>query len=290
MMRIPWTLLMSVGFCLANSAEVHAQPLFGSVESIESTVANADLVLVGKIVEVGPEQKDSSKGHEVVLAVEQTLKQDIFQTEPFRRLRLVVHLPKSVLAKWKDRSTRLLMIVTTELPADSTTVIDLTPDSLQVLTADFRLLRDPKAVIEAARETVRRMPVAVKRIHTFGLVVPREVVVGTEWEKYYKTGGSLGVSVPVDARLEKWACDAIRSATYGRREEGVRALRYFKSKENVARVKGLLNDPGWAYLKHPQENNGIEVRVYGVRQEAYRTLKSWGIDVEKPTIREELRR
>jgi hypothetical protein len=41
---------------------------------------------------------------------------------------------------------------------------------------------------------------------------------------------------------------------------------------------------------HAEENKGVEVRTYGVRQEAYQTLKSWGVDVKKPTIREEIRK
>ena len=134
------------------------------------------------------------------------------------------------------------------------------------------------------------MPAAVRRIHTFGLEVPREAVAGTKREEYYKTGGYLSLSVPVDERLEKRARDYCRSESYRRREEGVRALRYFKSDENIARVKRLLNDPGWAYLYHAQENKGIEVRIYGVRQEAYRTLRVWGIDVEMPVIREEVQK
>ena len=157
-----------------------------------------------------------------------------------------------------------------------------------MLTADFTLLRDPDAVLKAAKETVRRMPVAIKRIHAFSLAVPREVVAGTEWEKYYGTGGHLKLSVPVDQSLEKRSQDYIGSDSYQKREEGVRALRYFKSDQNIVRVKRLLSDPAWAYLEHPAENGGVEVRWYGVRAEAYRTLRSWGVDVEKPVIREEV--
>jgi hypothetical protein len=177
-----------------------------------------------------------------------------------------------------------------EYSPSGTTVIELVPDRLAVLTADFKLLRDPEAVIKSARETARRMPTAVKRIHTFKLRVPREAIPGTEWEKYYATGGHLVLSVPVDQRLEKRAHDYIRSEDYQKRTEGARALRYFKSDDNVARVTRLLNDPGWAYLRHAQENNGIEVRLYGVRLEAYQTLKAWGIEVGKPLTREEVRK
>ena len=69
------------------------------------------------------------------------------------------------------------------------------------------------------------------------------------------------------------------SESYQEREGG-QALRYSKSDENATQIKALLNDPGWAYLHHAQENNGVEVRIYGVRDAAYKSLKSWGVDVD----------
>jgi hypothetical protein len=264
--------------------------LFGHAESIESTVANADLVVIGKLVESGGgEQADASEGQEATIAVEETLKEDLFSVKGHQRLRVHLRCPASVLANWKNHSQRLLVTVKDDAPS-ATTVIVLADKSLEVLTADLALLHDPEAVIRVAKETVRRMPAAVRRIHTFGLVVPRKAVARTKWEQYYETGGHLVLSVPVDERLEERAHDYIRSESYQRRGEGVRALRYFKSDGNIARAKKLLNDPGWAYLYHAPENKGIEVRIYGVRHEAYRTLKSWGVGVEKPTIREEVRR
>jgi hypothetical protein len=134
---------------------------------------------------------------------------------------------------------------------------------------------------------VRRTPAGVRRIHTFGLKVPRELVGGTEWEKYYGTGGHLVLSVPADGRLEKRAWDYLRSENFSTRAEGARALRYFKSDENVARVKPLLKDPGRYIREHAEEGKGSEA-VYVVRYAAYETLKAWGIDVEKPVLREDV--
>ena len=181
-------------------------------------------------------------------------------------------------------------MATNEYAPSATTVIELAPDGLEVLTADFTLLRDPEAVVQAARDTVRRMPSNVKRIHTFGMEVPREAVAGSKWNKYYETGGYLVLSVPVDERLEKRARAAIRSGSFRKRAEAARILRYFRSDENLERLRTLLDDPGWDYVRHAEENQGIEVRIYGVRQEAYRTLESWGVDVEKPKFREEVRK
>src|SRR6187431_1108483 len=58
------------------------------------------------------------------------------------------------------------------------------PEGLEVLTADFTLQRDPESVIRSARDAVIHMPAAVKQINTFSLMVPREIVAGTSWDKY----------------------------------------------------------------------------------------------------------
>jgi hypothetical protein len=282
--------LVAAAVYMFAAAQLHAQPGNQSARSIETIVANADLVVVGKLVEIRAEEKTADRrGHEIVLAVEETLKQDLFTIDPYERLRVRVAQHLTEVQGWKLRGNRLLVADDAYAPYVST-VIELASGRLEVLTADFKLLRDPDAVLQAAKKTLQRMPVAIKRIHTFSLAVPREVVVGTKWEKYYGTGGHLRLSVPVDQTLQKRAQNYIDSDSYQKREEGVRALRYFKSDENVARVKRLLNDPAWGYLKRVEENDGVEVRWYGVRDEAFRTLTSWGADVEKPVIREEVRK
>ena len=287
-MRVVWlNSLLALGVSLVASTPATAQPLFSHAESLESTVANADLVVIAKLVGFGG--GGPAEGQEVTIDVEETLKQDLFTIELYRRMSVHVLRPASVLAEWKDHSCRLLVAVKVDGPA-STTVIDLAHEGPEALSADFTLLRDPEVAIRIARETARRMPDPVRRIHTFGLVVPREAVARTKWQGVYETRGHLVLSVPVDERLEKRSLDSLRSESYQAREEGVRALRYFKSDGNLARVKPLLNDPGWAYRRHARENDGIEVRFYGVREEAYRTLKAWGVEVNEPKILEEVRR
>ena len=128
------------------------------------------------------------------------------------------------------------------------TIIELAPDTLEELTADMKLLRNPADVIRIAKETVRRMPVNVRRFQTFQLVVPQEIVRGTKLALAPEKPGELRVTVPADERLEKRALDEIRSPDERRREEGVRALRYFKSAENIARMKALLGDTFFSYL------------------------------------------
>ena len=236
--------VIGFGIFLIALAQAHAQPLSPKTESIESLVANSDHVFIATLVEFRrAEQGNDPNTHEATIAIEETVKQELFRDEPYRGLSLTITRPASVLAGWKERSGRLL-VATKEHDPEDTVVIELLPDKLEVMTADVKLIREPEAVIRAARAAVTRLPTNVKRVHTFDLQVAREVVAGTSWEEYYDTGGHLRLSVPVDQHLEKRAQDYVRSESPHRRGEGARALAYFKSDENIALVRPLLIDPG----------------------------------------------
>ena len=281
-------LVISFGVSLIASVQAHAQPLVARTQSIESTVANADLVFIATLVNFRrAEQGNDRDGHKATIAIEETLKQKPFNDEPYRGLSLHIPRPASVLADWKERSSRL-MVAYDEYAPEQTAVIELVPDKLEVMTADVKLIRDPESVIRLARDATNRLPANIKRVHTFELHVPREVVARTSWETYYNTGGHLMLSVPVDQHLEKRAQDSVRSENPHRRGEGARALAYFKSDENMSLVRPLLDDPGITYSQPAHDDEAGE-RVYGVRYSAYQTLKSWGIDVEKPVFREAMR-
>jgi hypothetical protein len=279
--------VIGFGISLIASVQAYAQPLSPKTESIESMVANSDHVFIATLVKFRRADGNDPNTHEATIAIEETVKQELFRDEPYRGLSLTIIRPASVLAGWKERSSRLL-VATKEHAPEETAVIELVPDKLEVMTADVKLLREPEAVIRAARAAVTRLPANIKRVHTFDLEVPREVVAGTNWEKYYDTSGHLRLSVPVDQQLEKRAQDYVRSENPHRRGEGVRALAYFKSDENIALVRPLLNDLGITYLQPAYEDKAGE-RLYGVRYSAYETLKSWGIDVERPVFREPVR-
>jgi len=168
-MRVPSVLLF--GCLLAMSIQARAQPLFAHTESIESTVANADLVFIGRITNFAPlHMKGQPEGHQVGMVIEEILKMEL-QEGPYERLGIFVPGADSVLKDWLSRSCRLLVAYDETAPFAST-VIELAQDKVEVMAADCRLLRDPDAVVQAARETVRHMPRAVKRVHTFRLEVP----------------------------------------------------------------------------------------------------------------------
>jgi len=80
----------------------------------------------------------------------------------------------------------------------------------------------------------------------------------------------------------------ISSASYKERIVGIRALYFFKSEENINRVKAMLEDPGFSdrYDRSPDMNSGSETKYYGVRSAAYSVLRCWGLDIRKPVISE----
>ena len=273
---------LAVGVMVCQAA--HAQPLVARADSIESTVINADLVFVAKLIKIGdPIQVEGRDVYNTSIAVEQNLKREFFNDEPYDEVQAEIARDLSVLKDWLARSSRLLVIYNEQVPY--TQVIELEPGKMEVMTADFTLLRDPELVITAAQQALAQTSPAIKRIHTFGLHVPRERIVDTQWEKYH----GLILNVPVNKQLEQRALEFITSENYLEREQAAKALRYFKSNENIARLKSLLSDPGWAYRRHPEHNNGIEVRYFGIRDSAYQTLKSWGVDVDKPMILEKVK-
>ena len=67
------------------------------------------------------------------------------------------------------------------------------------------------------------------------------------------------------------------------RMHGIRALRYFKSDENVALLRGLLSDPS-TEGEFPDDDLAPLKNVYFIRREAYKVLKEWRTDVAQPVL------
>ena len=267
----------------ADGRTAYAQPIHASTRSIESIVANADLVFVAKVVKFDEAKKvNGFDVYPTTIAIERTLKMPMYHGEPFKQMQVNIHGTDALLSDYQEHSSPLLIACDEE--TSYATAIELVAGKMEIFKADFTLLREPDAVIQAAEESLRRMTPGVKRVYTFDLLVPSNFYRETQWTGY----SGLFLNVPVDEQLEKRAFKHIQSDSYSERLEGVNALRYFKSDENIERFKSLLDDSGWSYLKHPQYNNGLEVRIYSVRDVAYKTLKLWGVNVEQPKIREEV--
>jgi hypothetical protein len=188
-MKLCWfASIAAIGASVLLSDQAFAQPLFDCVDSIERTVANSDIVLVGKLVKFGEEQARGEQGRQATITVEESLKVPFHESYD-EGISVRLRYPESVLADWKDHSRRLLVAIGEQSPR--ATVIDLTPENLEVLTEDFKILRDPADVIQIVKETVERMPPAIKRIHTFKLLVPHDVFAKTNVVRSRTSRGHL---------------------------------------------------------------------------------------------------
>lgn len=260
-----------------------AQPLFAHTISLDSFVLNADVVAIGRVVELAAaDAQEGSAARVLRLEISHTLKGQ-------HRPRLVIHLANAWAAEtWQKSSADLLVSWRGDSPTDSD-LFELIDEKVQVMTADLKVLRTRGAVIEAARALIAQNP-AVRRVESFNVQVPLSVVKQTTWETVYATGGYLSVEVPADQRLEKRALENVESGDLMLRAEGLRALRFFRSDQNIARARTLLGDTQWAYRFRAQENEGVEVHYFITREAAYETLKYWGVEVPEPVLFEQVDR
>jgi hypothetical protein len=150
-MRHNWRLMLVVFWIsLVSAVKFQAQPIFGHAESIEYVVANADVVVIGKLTEVGDTKEILGRDwRNVTIAVKETLKGDTWKP-----LRVHVPNPESVLSKWKDGSHQLLVAIQHD-DSPTGTVIDLTDEKLEVVTAELKFLRKPEDVIRIAKHRSR---------------------------------------------------------------------------------------------------------------------------------------
>lgn len=253
---------------------VSAQPMFRNVESIETMVSNADVIVVAHLSRFDLPQGRHGFPSDVV--VDETLK-----GKPAAQFTVEIPDVERRLSGWRDAGTPLLI----SIPRDSSrsaTVMDLTASDLAALTADLKVLRSRQAITRAVREAVRRGPSeGTLPSQAFAIPVPYDLVAGT---RLISGVTNVLVVVPVDARLERWALAALRSPQSENRREAVEALRYFRSDSNVRLLMALLTDEHLAYRKFADGNLGHEVRIYFVRESAYDVLKSWGLTPPQPVL------
>lgn len=76
----------------------------------------------------------------------------------------------------------------------------------------------------------------------------------------------------------QWRCDL--------RAEGVNALQYFKSAENIRLLKSLLDAPDYWPIRDWSAKLNVTNKIYSVRNNAYEVLKGWDVDVLKPVTKE----
>jgi hypothetical protein len=185
------------------------------------------------------------------------------------------------------------------------------PWHLPLFTHDLKVIGEPEALLKAARAAAAEWRGRGKpEMHR--LDVPHSVM-----GKTGVVGDANSLFLPVDQHLEALARRIIQSPgdyitpadflpardeagrksnanwlqTYRDllRAEAVKALGHFKSDENIALLKPLLNDP--ASLGSSQSVGGKQIEIgreYYIRKAAYETLRGRGVPVAEPVILEKL--
>jgi hypothetical protein len=199
-----------------------------------------------------------------------------------------ISVPTSSLLDWKEHGNRLLIFIgTDELPASAIQnvekVFDLSDPNVKVLAADMKVLTGADRIVRAAEKAIARRP-GVARIYTVQRNVPLEAA------RMLDVAGVPVTYVPADTNLERWAEAVLRETSSGdegveRRVEAVSALRYFKSDRHAQLLTQLLSDPSTAVVRPAENNMGVEVRAFRVREEAYNVLTNWGVNAAKPEVR-----
>jgi hypothetical protein len=198
-------------------------------------------------------------------------------------------------AKWKADGVELILFLEEDAGTlslrsgtfgwwDSAVRLDGKPER-GVFTADLRRLTKAKDVLRAARNALAELPMQeTPKRHLI------DVPPGTDVSDALYGGSAVYLVVPVDDTLQAVArnwlkAPATKLADGHLRLEGVRALRHFRSDENAGLLKPLLADP---YSWTTTDQAGQRKRVYPVRREAHDVLTSWGVEVNRPLVEEDV--
>jgi len=269
---------MALAILLGCSTSTFAQPGYISGTSLDSMVVNSDHVFIGTIRKFEKQEGKAGSNDRLLVwfAIEETLKspQSVLASSPittdpytcfFQPLGQFeyydIYLPKLI-----EKRSRLLVAVGGDIPF----AIDLDDKGQKVLTSDFEIL------------DVSRVPPNVRRIHTLTLWKPEAIELDL--------GQPVRLKVPVDERLEKRTHSLLASESPKDRIAGLEAIRYFKTDENIAKAKNLLTDPYQEKRWDTQTDDLKPYLSYLVRVAAWDTFRVWGIKVEKPVLRKDIKK
>jgi hypothetical protein len=261
-------------------------------ESMESRIAENDVVFWGVVVDV--REMPSPDPARIVMVVKESIKGPAEDRVEF------VNIP-GIGRDLQTGEEGLVFLVKQRKPATGlelahaikfTGIISSQP----VPTMDLRKLIGRDDILQAARVAAEfkgnDQPTRYAVLRRESWAGPGSILTSFEYFPIY---------VPIDSRLEKLAREWIRSDDAALRSLGVRTLAEFRSPQTIELLKALCNDSYQSPLMEKENRwrvwdprcwTGREVEVcqqswwYPVRETAYRTLSSWGVDVPEPVITE----
>lgn len=168
-----------------------------------------------------------------------------------------------------------------------------------LFTMNFEILEGRQQILAATRAAIRAEP--AKRSISYEIPIPRMLA-----DRVGPSGDANTFVVPSDSRLEKLAHRLIdvpevvlarpilpatatdeqrklieaglKAGADSLRAEGARALRAFRSPENIERLKSLLDHP--ATIRRSETGE----REFFVRKAAYDILRAWDVEVAEPLL------
>lgn len=249
-----------------------AQPGEVRLTSLEATVLNSDAVAEATLTHYTLGENASSIV-DATFEINQTLKGDAPPT-----LTVTLNRGLRTFEAWQEGKSHMLLTRN----GASWSVVELSDPKEPLLTAEFKLLRDPEAVSSAAKEALRSHP-GVTGIPTVRITVPADVA-----QNFRQRGSGTFVEVPVDQQLEHRARASYRSARGLNHLEIATILGYFKSEENVAILKALLSDASYATYGYSDNRIGHSHRAYLARRAAFTSLATLGVHAAEPVMDEDI--
>ncbi len=282
------------------AASTRAQPLHYTVNTLEWLAADSRVVVRATIAAYDRQTDDSGLVRDtIVLRVRETLKGP---HKPFHTFVINNRCYQDDLPRWKNSNCELLAFlieskriksVGYEEEPEKLAAYELVPHYIShgrpalielavpekprtglgsAFTMDFKTLSSPREILGHARAAVAAVR-PIDRLPSHTVRSPSE-------------GAIIDWVVPVDERLERRARKWTASSDLSLRTEGAKALGHFRSDENVAILKRLLDDASYSTEVREEGGRVIPIaRVYEVRSAAYTSLGKLGIRVSKPVLR-----
>jgi hypothetical protein len=146
----------------------------------------------------------------------------------------------------------------------------------RAFTLDFRILLSREAILEEAAAAARDIIVErKKRVHL-------DAPATSELHRAFWGGGAVALAVPLSRGTEKVAQRWAGSDDALDRANAVAVLRYFKSDDNIALLKKLLQDPA----ESSSIRGGFLIKSYYLRRSAFDILRNWKVEVREPVFEE----
>ena len=245
-----------------------AQPQIGHGKSLEALVLGSDVVAVAILVsyELSPDARTITTAK---FSVDGAIKGSI-QGEVTVE---VQRAPRTFL-DWIEGSSRFLLF----RRHGEWTVEPISGPRPQIIRADLTTLKDPYAIVRAAR-MIALTDDGAGAVATSQVLVPRHHI--QEWRG---TGTVFYLEIPITEELHRWAVEGVKSKDPSDRGMAAGVFAHYKTEDDIALLKTLLDDTAVAHYDQPSGNLGKGRGIYWVRQVAFDLLTQIGVKVERPEI------